>query len=85
MAARPVFLTFAKSVIGVFFTSPFFVAINRNLPSLYSRIGIRAVIFSPGISCSRLMIAVPRAVRLDSGIAYPVSLYTLPWFVKNIR
>ena len=84
IAASPVFLTCAYSVIGVFLTSPFLVAMNRYSPSLYSSIGITALIFSPGINCRRLTIAVPLEVRLASGISYPFIRYTLPVLVKNM-
>ena len=47
---NPVFLIFAYSVIEVFFTIPFFVAIKRYVSSLYSLILMMAVTFSPGVN-----------------------------------
>ena len=84
IAAIPDFLTFTYSVILVFLTIPFLVVMNKYLSFLYFLIGITAVIFSSGISCNKLTIAVPLAVRPDSGISYAFNLYTLPLLVKNI-
>ena len=61
---------FTYSPIGVFFTMPSFVAMNRYLPASNSRMGMMAVIFSPGMSWSRFTMAVPLAVRPASGISY---------------
>ena len=69
IAASPFLRTFENSIIGVFFVIPFFVTINRCLPSANSRIGIIAEIFSPGFNCSRFTIAVPLAVLPASGIS----------------
>ena len=85
IAVSPFFLTLENSIRGVFFTIPVLVTINRFLSSLYSRIGIIAVIFSPGASGKRGTIAVPLAVRPASGISYAFNLYTLPILVKKFR
>ena len=84
IAWSPFLRTLPYSTIGVFFTIPSLVAIKRYWSSLNSLMGIMAVIFSPGWSCRRFTIAVPRAVRPASGISYAFKRYTRPVFVKNI-
>ena len=69
IACRPDFLIFLYSLISVFLTNPFFVAVNKYVSSSNSLIVIIAVILSPGISWIRLIIAVPRAVLPLSGIS----------------
>ena len=83
----PVLRIFANSLIGVFLTIPFLVAINiLSLSAIcFTSIGITAAIFSPGWSCNKLIIAVPLDVLPDSGISYAFNLYARPVFVKNVR
>ena len=83
IALRPTFRTFRKSSIGVFFTTPRFVAMKRYASARSLGSGITAVTFSPGRSCRRLTVAVPRACREASGISYAFSWYTRPLFVKK--
>ncbi len=69
IACNPDLRMFSYSLIGVFLTIPFFVAINKYLLFWYSFKGIIAVILSSGNNWSRFIIAVPLAVLLDSGIS----------------
>ena len=85
IACIPVFLILANSLILVFFTIPFFVAIKRYWSSSKLSTGITAVIFSSAISWRILTIAIPLAVLEASGISYALSLYTRPLLVKNKR
>ena len=67
IAKIPLALGLENSFRGVFFTVPSAVAINKYLSSLNSRIGIMAFMLSPSFRGSRLIIGLPRAIRLAVG------------------
>ena len=67
-AIMPPLRMLSKSLMGVFFITPSFVASTRYSPSVSLSTGNTAVIFSPPASCSRFTIAVPLAVREASGM-----------------
>ncbi len=68
-AIRPALRRLVNSESAVRLMMPFLVAITRKCPATFSAgTGSMAVTFSPPSSCSRLTMAVPRAVRPASGI-----------------
>ena len=71
---NPVLLAELYSTRAVFFINPFFVAINKYLPSAKFWIGITADTFSPASRLNRFTIAVPLAVLPASGISNPLNL-----------
>ena len=68
IAARPTLRIFAYSDRLVLFIIPSLVAIVR-YPDSYPSFRRIDVTFSPACNCSRLMTAVPLAIRLASGIS----------------
>ena len=83
IASNPVFLAELYSVSAVFFIKPFLVANNKYFPSAKFCIGIIVEIFSPESKLNKFTIAVPFAVLPDSGISYPLNLYSFPLLLKN--
>ena len=69
IARRPFRRTFRYSAAGVFLIRPSLVAMTMNLSRFSSRWATIAVTFSPGCSCTRLMMGVPRLTREASGIS----------------
>ena len=79
IAIKPFVRIFANDESGVLLEIPCFVVKNKNSSSPNSRIGIMALIHSPLSTPNRLIIGIPFAVRLYSGISYPFVRYTFPY------
>ena len=72
-AMMPAVRTLLKAVRSVFFTTPRLVTKNTNLFSSNSRVTRTCASFSSWAICTRLMMALPRAVRLAAGISWTLS------------
>ena len=85
IAMIPVERTFSNCSSGVFLTMPRRVASTRYVPALKSGRVIVAIGTSPASTWTpgRLMIGMPLAWRLASGIWWTLALKTRPRFVKN--
>ena len=84
-ACIPFVFAFLNSYVGVFFTTPPAVAMNRYWVSENSFMFTTVVISSFAFTASRLLMWDPRLVLLASGISWTFIQYAFPSFVMNMR